>query len=67
MPQHQRGQAVSEGLRRSARARRCPACGRNGALVEQIEPTRRGEVCRWARDSDNRLCSYPGAFVARLA
>lgn len=68
------GLAVSEGLRRSAEARKCPECGRHGALVEQVEyiaigdrveVDRRGYVCRWARDSDGRLCSWPDTLGAR--
>jgi hypothetical protein len=74
-PKSQFGVAVSEGLRRSAEARKCPECGRHGALVEVTEyaefvfgvvPYRHGTVCRWARDSDGRLCSWPGAWGARL-
>lgn len=56
---------ISLGVSRSAEARRCPECGRHGALVEVVEPERRGVVCRWARDSDGRLCSYPGEFFTR--
>ena len=55
---------MSAAMRRSAAARACPACGRHGALV-QAEPEwvrdgiiRVGEVCRWARDSAGRLCTY---------
>jgi len=72
MPSSQRGVAVSEGLRRSAEARKCPGCGRHAALVEVVtyvafgpvvEVDRRGLVCRWARDSDGRLCSWPGTLA----
>jgi hypothetical protein len=65
MPNSRFGVAVSEGLRRSARERDCPECGRGAALVEVVEPERRGLVCRWARDSDGRLCSWKGAFIPR--
>lgn len=62
MPSSQRGVRISEGLRASAQARQCPACGRNAALVDVLETDRRGEVCRWVARG---LCDYPGAFVPR--
>jgi hypothetical protein len=58
------GMRVSEGLRRSAEDRKCPECGRHGALVEadvewvRDDIIRVGVICRWARDSDGRLCAY---------
>ena len=58
------GMRVSEGLRRSAEDRKCPECGRTGALVEadvewvRDDIIRVGVICRWARDSDGRLCAY---------
>jgi hypothetical protein len=76
MPKSQRGVAVSEGLRTSARARQCPGCGRYAALVHvdlegvryadgTVEITRRAVVCRWARDSAGRLCTWPGESIGR--
>lgn len=58
------GMRVSEGLRRSAEARKCPECGRHGALVEADAKWIRddiiqvGVICRRARDSNGRLCAY---------
>jgi hypothetical protein len=67
MATSQRGVAVGQGLRRSAAERRCPECGRHGALTEMWKvadgKAMRGQVCRWARDSDGRLCAWPGAFI----
>ena len=61
------GQRVSAGVSRSAAERKCPQCGRHGALVEHWKAedgkAMRGQVCRWARDSGGRLCSWPGAFI----
>jgi hypothetical protein len=69
------GEKVSRGMRESARKRKCPECGRHAALVlvsegleypgGAIEITRIGVVCRWARDSNGRLCSWPGEFRER--
>lgn len=64
MPKSQFGVKVGQGVSRSARERQCPACGRNGALSEVREENRRGVICRWARDSGGRLCSWPGEFTA---
>ncbi len=65
MAKSQFGNRVAAGLRRSAKERECPECGRGAALVEVFEPERRGLVCRWARESNGRLCSWPGAFIVR--
>ena len=61
------GGKVSRGLRDSAAERKCPECGRHGALVEEWKveggKAMRGQVCRWARDSGGRLCSWEGEFI----
>jgi len=57
--------AMSTAMRRSAAERECPGCGRHGALVEVVTPIVRGQVCRWARDSDRRLCDWDGAWITR--
>lgn len=62
MAKSQRGVRVAQGLVASAEARRCPECGRGAALVEVVEPDRRGEICRWTREN---LCTYPGVFITR--
>jgi hypothetical protein len=66
-PQSDFGRRVSEGVSRSAAERKCPECGRHGALVEHWKAedgkVMRGSWCRWARDSNGRLCSWPGAFI----
>lgn len=54
--------ALREGMRRSAEHRKCEQCGRRAALVTRYEPGRVGYVCRWAYDSDGRLCSWPGVW-----
>jgi hypothetical protein len=73
-PQSDFGRRVSQGVSRSAAERKCPECGRHGALVS-AEPAQDPEdrpgfiqvgiVCRWARDSNGRLCANPGEFRTR--
>ena len=64
MASSQRGVAVGQGLRRSAETNRCPVCQRGAALKTVVTNDRYGEVCRW---SEQGLCDYPGAFVARVS
>jgi len=58
------GRRVSEGLSHSAEDRQCPECRRHGALVGadvewvRDDIIRVGVICRWARDSNGRLCDY---------
>ena len=70
MASSQRGVAVGEGIRRSARARRCPLCGLNAALVRRdLEGIRYPDgtvvitlaevVCRW---TDRGLCTWREGF-----
>lgn len=66
MPTSQRGVAVAEGLRRSAKTRTCPQCDRQAALVHRdLEGIRFADgtvvitvsevVCRWV---DLGLCTW---------
>ena len=56
---------LSVAMRLSAETRKCPECGRHGAVVEVVTVTHRGELCRWARDYGDRLCSWPGVLIKR--
>ena len=66
MATSQRGVAVGEGVRRSAKDRRCPECKRHGALVRRdlegvryaggtVAITLAEVACRWVYRS---LCSF---------
>jgi hypothetical protein len=60
MPKSQWGYRVAQGVSASAEARKCPECGRHGALVEAWRDGQKGTVCHWARDHGDRLCSFEG-------